>query len=92
MRRVNRAARDLDVAELDPRERVQVVIVVAGDVDDPRAFLALLQQQAQGFGVTGRPVEALAQILEIDDVADEIEDVTARIAQEVEQQIDSALA
>ncbi len=91
-RRMDRVARDLDVAELEPRERVQVVIVIAGNVDDPRALLALLQQQAQGFGVTGRPVEALAQVLEIDDVADEIEDVTARMAQEVEQQIDSALA
>ena len=91
-RRVDRVARDLDVAELHARERVQVVIVVAGDVDDPRAFLALLQQQAQDLGVARGPVEALAQILDVDDVADEIEDVAARMAQEVEQQIDAAFA
>ena len=91
-RRMDRVARDLDVAELEPGERVQVVIVVAGNVDDPRAFLALLQQQAQDLGVARGPVEALAQVLEVDDVADEIEDVTARMAQEVEQQIDAAFA
>ena len=42
--------------------------------------------------MAGGPVEALAQVLEIDDVADEIEDVTARVPQEVEQQVDSAFA
>src|SRR5688572_6795698 len=83
-RRVDCMTRDLDAAELDAREGVQVVIVIAGDIDDPGAFLALLQQQPQDLGVARGPVEALAQILDVDDVADEIEDLTARVAQEVE--------
>src|SRR5690606_16201996 len=63
--RMDRFARDLDVAELHARERAQVVVVIARDVDDARAFAALLQNELQDFRVARRPVEIPAQALEV---------------------------
>ena len=89
-RRVHAAAEHFDVLEPQPDERAHVVVVIAGDVDDPRSVLALLQQQPQHLGVRRRPMEAAAQAFEIDDVADEIQRVAARVAQKIEQQLHPA--
>src|SRR5690606_12877920 len=47
---------------------------------------AFLQDRAQDLVVAFRPVEVPAQAFEIDDVADEVQDVAARAAQEIEEQ------
>ena len=90
-RGVNRLERDFDVAERRPCERAQLVVVIAGDVDDPRSVAAHLEQRAQHVHVARGPVEALAQALEIDDVADKIEQLAARAPQEVEDEIHAAV-
>ena len=84
-RRVDGLRGDFDVAEFHADCGVQIVIVITGYVDDASAFLALLQEQLQRFRVARGPVEVLAQVLEVDDVADEIELLAARVAQEIEQ-------
>src|SRR5262249_19033483 len=83
--RMHGSALNLDVAETDADERAQVLVVVAGNVDYARPLLALLQEQAQRFSVGLGPVERAPETLEVDDVADEVERVAARPAQEIEQ-------
>ena len=43
-----------------------------------------VRSRRKDFGVARGPVELFAQMLDVDDVPDEIEDVTARVTQEVE--------
>src|SRR5690606_7876651 len=71
-------------------ERTQVVVVIAGNVDDAHALAATLHQQLQHFAVALRPKKAMPQAFDVDDVADEIQRLAAHVPQEVEQQIDAA--
>src|SRR5690606_14199370 len=73
-------------------EAADVVVVVARNVDYARAVEALLQNRSQDLVMALRPIEVVAQALEIDDVADEIQHVATRATQKVEQQRRAARA
>ena len=76
---------DLDAGEALAGEAAQHRVVVAGNVGHARAARDDREQLGQHFAVIGTPPRPLLQILEIDDVADEIEALALHRAQEVEQ-------
>lgn len=78
--------RDLHAAEVEADVFPQHFIVVAGDVNDPRALLGHLQYAAGHVVVQRRPVPAALQPPAVDDVADEIKRVAAHGLQKIQQQ------
>ena len=82
----------LDAAEMRAVIAAQEFVVVAGDVDEPRALARLAQQLLHDVVVRLRPVPGRAQRPAVDDVADEIEGVGVVPAQEVEELVGLAAA
>ena len=66
---------DRDPAELQPDELAQLLIVIAGDVDDLRALARRAQHLLHDVVVRLRPVPALLQLPAVEDVADQVERV-----------------
>ena len=75
----------LDAAEMRAEIVAQELVVVAGNVDEPRSLAGLAQQLLDHVVVGLRPVPAGFQLPAVDDVADEIDRVGLEIAQEGEK-------
>jgi hypothetical protein len=91
-RAMHELAMDLEIAEHRAAEFAQVLVVIAGDVDDARALLGLAQDDAQHVVVFLRPEEALAHRPQVDDVADQKQIVDFDGFQKLEQQVGPAAA
>ena len=83
--RVEGRAADFDIAEIHAAERADHLVVIARDIDDPRAALGTLEDAPDNIGVFGRPVDLLLQPPAVDDVADQIQGFAARIFQKMQQ-------
>ena len=81
---------DLDVAEHQPVVIAERPVVIAGNVDDPRAVLGLAENRADDVVMRLRPVETARQAPHVDDVADEVDLLALDAAQEVEQEFRAA--
>src|SRR5437879_4047781 len=91
-RLMDRAVDHLDAAEMRAEIVAQELVVVAGHVDDARAFARLAQELLHHVVMSLRPVPSRAQLPAVDDVADEIDGVRVVAAQEVEQPLGLAAA
>ena len=80
------------VAEADAPDLAELLVVIAGHIDDARAVLGLAEDGAQYVAVRLRPVEAAAQAPDIDDVADQNQLVGLNPAQEIQYQVGAAVA
>ena len=89
---VDRVLHDLDAAELQPRVVAQPLVMIARDVDDPRALADLAQNLLDDVVVRLRPVPGFLQAPAVDDVADQIDRLRFGVAQEVEQKLGLAAA
>jgi len=89
---VHRAFDDLDAAEMRAVIAAQEFVVVAGDIDEPRALAALAQELLHHVVVRLRPVPRRAQRPAVDDVADEVDGVGVVPAQEIEELVGLAAA
>ena len=76
---------DVDPAEGHVDELPRGVVVVAGGVDDLGAARGVLEDAADDVVVLGRPVPAGPEPPAVDDVADEVELLTADLLQEARQ-------
>ena len=75
----------LDAAEMRTVIVAQEFVVIAGDIDQPRALARLPQQLLHHVVMRLRPIPARTQRPAIDNVANQIDRVGFVIAQEVEQ-------
>ncbi len=84
---VERRAADLDAAEIEPGELAEHLVVIAGDIDDPRAALGALEDAPDDVVVRRGPVELLLQPPAVDDVADQVHRLAVDIVEEVDQHL-----
>src|SRR3546814_19887101 len=70
---VDRLAADLDPAEIEAGERLDHLVVIAGDIDDAGAALRALQHAPDDVIMLGRPEMPFLEAPAVDDVADQIE-------------------
>ena len=80
---VERGAHDFHSAEIHAAERADHLVVIARDIDDPRAALGTLEDAPDNIAVFGRPVDLLLQPPAVDDVADQIHGVAVGMVEEV---------
>ena len=73
-------------AEIHAGEGPNHLVMIAGDVDDPRAAVRALEDAPDDVVVFGRPVELLLQPPSVDDIADEVQCLAVRMVEEVDQQ------
>ena len=84
---VDRLEHQFDPAEIQPDIVAQRLVMIAGDVDDARAAVRLLEDAADDIVVARGPVPALAQLPAVDDVADQIERLALDRVEEVDQHV-----
>src|SRR5690242_1117424 len=84
-RAMDRLLADRDAAERDVEKVARGLVVIAGDVYDLGAFARLAQNLLHDVVVTLLPVPPPAELPPVDDVADEVEIVGVRAAQEIQQ-------
>ena len=82
---MERLAAHVDVAEREVAELARGFVVIAGDVDDLRAFARLAQDLLHDVVVRLRPEPAFAKLPAVDDVADQVQVFRFVMPQEVEQ-------
>jgi hypothetical protein len=78
-------AAHVDIAEREVAELARGFIVIAGDIDDLRAFSRLAQDLLHDVVVRLRPEPAFAKLPAVDDVADEIQVFRLVMPKEIEQ-------
>ena len=66
-------AADLDIADHDAGMIAEDTVVIAGDIDDPRAVFCLAEQGADDVVVRLRPDGTTSSCPQVDDVADQVE-------------------
>ena len=76
-----------DAAEAQIDEVAEILVVIAGDIDDLRALARLAQDLLDHVVVELVPVPGLAQRPVVDEIADEIEPVRFRDTQEIEKML-----
>ena len=82
---VESAFHHFDAAKVSAVIIAQEFVVVAGDVDQPRAFAGLAQQLLHDVVVGLRPMPGRAQRPAIDDIADQIDRVGFVMAEKIEE-------
>src|SRR5690606_30461654 len=83
---VKGGAADFDTAETQAGELAEHLVVIAGNIDDPRAAPGALEDPPDDIIMCRRPVELLLEPPAVDDVANEIERFAVRVVEEVDQQ------
>lgn len=84
-RGVDNVLGDLDPAEMRPIVITQEFVMISRNVVEPNAAPALSQQFLHHVIVGLRPIPARFQLPAINDVADEVDDVSFMTAQEIKQ-------
>src|SRR4051812_9230865 len=84
-RYMNDTLRHFDAAEMRAIEFSQELVVVAGDVDDAGALARPAQQFLYDIVVGLRPIPSGSEHPAVDDIADEINDVSFVVAKKFEQ-------
>src|SRR3546814_21172380 len=83
---VDRLAADLDPAEIEAGERLDHLVMIAGDIDDAGAALRALQHAPDDVIMLGRPEMPFLEAPAVDDVADQIERLAIDMVEEIDQQ------
>ena len=86
-RRVHCTLADMDVAENHAVVVTQQLVVVARYIGDPGAVLGLAEYRADHVVVQLWPVQSPFHLPDVDDVADEVEMITAGAAEELEEHL-----
>ena len=81
---MHEAVDNLDNAKMRTKIVTQEFIVIAGQIDDPRALAALAQDLLHDVIVRLRPVPRPLQAPAVDDIADEINRLCVMDAEEIE--------
>ncbi len=89
---VDRLAPDFDAAEIESGELAEHLVVVAGDIDHPRAALGALEDAPENVVMARGPVKFLFESPAIDNVADQIERIAVDMVEKVDQHFDIAAA
>ena len=82
---MDRVLDHLDAAEMGAVIAAQEFVVIAGNVDQPRALARLAQQLLHHVVVRLRPIPRRSQRPAVDDVADQIDRFGFVVAEEIEQ-------
>jgi hypothetical protein len=85
-------AADFDAAEIQAGELAEHLVVIAGDIDDPRTALGALQHPPHHIVVRGGPVKAPLHAPAVDDVADQIHGFAVGMVEKVDQHLRVAAA
>jgi hypothetical protein len=91
-RYMNGAIDQLDATEMHAREVAQELVVIAGNIDDPRALARLPQKLLHDIAVALRPVPRFPEPPSVDDVADQVDRVGVMPAQEIDKPFRAAPA
>ena len=89
---VDRFAHDLDAGDAAAAIGAQEFVVIAGHVDDARAFVDLASGLRHARALRLAPVPAAFKLPAVDDVADEIERVAGIAREEIGEQLGLAAA
>ena len=81
-----------DAAEIEAGELAEHLVMVARDVDHPRAAPRALEQPPHHVVMAGGPVELLLEPPAVDHVADEVHRLAVDVIEEVDQHVGIAAA
>jgi hypothetical protein len=84
---VDRRTPDFDAAEIQPGELAEHLVMIAGNIDDPRAAPGPFQYAPEDIIMAIRPEKPLLHPPAVDNIANQIEGIAIHMIEKIDQQI-----
>jgi hypothetical protein len=76
---------NIDAVEMDAGMFAELLIMIAGDINDAGAFFGLVDYPLHNITVQGRPIQTALEFPQVDNIADQIQIITVYVVEKVSQ-------